>query len=95
MVKMVVEHCGTEVVGRGDCVQVTGEMEVDMFHRKDLRVAAASSATLDSEDRSHGRFSDDAGGRFSEPIQSLIEADGCDGLSFAERCWIDTRDQNE
>jgi hypothetical protein len=38
-----------EVVGGGDGVDVTGEVEVELLHGNDLGVAAARSATLDTE----------------------------------------------
>ena len=54
---MVVEHGSQEVIGSADCVEVTGEMQVDVFHRDDLGITAAGSAALDAEDRTEGRFS--------------------------------------
>ncbi|MPM96966.1 hypothetical protein SDC9_144136 [bioreactor metagenome] len=46
---MVVEHCGKQVVGRADCVEVAGEVEVDVLHGYDLGVAASGRAALDAE----------------------------------------------
>jgi hypothetical protein len=47
-----VDHRGQQVVGRTDRVHVAGEMQVELFHRHDLGIAAAGRAALDAEDRS-------------------------------------------
>jgi hypothetical protein len=46
-----VERSGEQVVRRRDRVEVAVEVEVDLLHRNDLRVAAAGSAALDAEHR--------------------------------------------
>ena len=46
-----VEKGGEKVVGGTDGVNVTGEVEVQVLHRHDLRVAATGGATLDAEHR--------------------------------------------
>ena len=45
-----VDQRGEEVVRRGDRMQVAGEVEVQVLHGHDLRVAAAGSPALDPED---------------------------------------------
>ena len=40
-----------EVVRRGDRVHVAREVEIDVLHRHDLRIAAAGGPALDAEDR--------------------------------------------
>ena len=45
------EHGGEQVVGRADRVDVAREVEVQVLHGDDLRVAAAGRAALDPEDR--------------------------------------------
>ena len=49
VVDVVVDHRGEEIVGERDRVEVAGEMQVDVFHRHDLRVAAARRAALHAE----------------------------------------------
>ena len=46
-----VDERGEQVVRSRDRVQVAGEVEVQVLHRHDLRVAGAGSAALDAEDR--------------------------------------------
>ena len=43
------EHRGEQVVRCADGVDVPGEVEVDVLHRHDLRVAASGGAALDPE----------------------------------------------
>ena len=40
-----------QVVGRGDGVEIAGEMEVDVLHGDNLGIAAAGSTALDAEYR--------------------------------------------
>ena len=45
------EHRGEQVVRGADRVDVAGEVEVQILHRHDLRVATSRGAALDPEDR--------------------------------------------
>ena len=47
--EVVVEEGRGQVVGRGDGVQVAGEVDVDLFHRQDLAEAAAGGAAFEAE----------------------------------------------
>ena len=51
MVNMVVQQRSQQVVGQRDGIEVTREMQVDVFHRHDLGVSAARSASLHTEHR--------------------------------------------
>ena len=53
-----VERRGEQVVRGGDRVEVAVEVEVDLLHRHDLRVAAAGAAALDAEHRPHRRLAE-------------------------------------
>ena len=44
--------------GPGDRVEVAGEVEVDVLHRRDLRVSPPRGTALDAEDRSEARLTD-------------------------------------
>ena len=48
-VDVVIEQRREQIVGTGDGVEIAGEMEVDVFHRDDLGVAAAGRAAFDAE----------------------------------------------
>ena len=56
MMDVAVEHGREEVVGRGDGVEVTGEVQVDLLHGDHLRVPSAGRSTLDAEHRSQRRL---------------------------------------
>ena len=76
-------------------MQVTAEMQVDLLHRKHLRVATAGSPSLDAEDRSHRGFPNHAAGIVPARVEALIEADGGQGLALSEGSRADAGDQNE
>ena len=56
MVNVVIDHRRQQIVGESDRGEVTGEMQVDVFHRHDLRVAATGRATLHAEHRAERGF---------------------------------------
>ena len=51
-----IERRRQQVVRRRHRVEIAVEVEVDVFHRPHLRVAAAGAAALDPEDRAHRRL---------------------------------------
>ena len=53
-----VEERREQVVGGRDRVHVAGEVEVEILHRHDLRVAGAGGAALDAEDRAERGLAD-------------------------------------
>ena len=55
-VDVVVDQRRQQIVRRGDGVEVAGEMEVDVLHRHDLRIAAAGRAALHAEARAERRL---------------------------------------
>ena len=57
LVDVVVQERSDHVVRRGDGVEVTGEVQVDLLHRKDLSVATTSSTALHTEARGQERAS--------------------------------------
>ena len=56
LLNMVIEHCGKKVVCRADSVEVTREVKINILHRHDLSVSAASSASLHTENRTERRL---------------------------------------
>ena len=82
---VAVDHGGEQVVGRADGVDVAGEVEVEVLHREELRVAAAGGAALDAEDRPEGRLAQGEHGVDADGVHALGEADGRDRLALAQR----------
>jgi len=67
-----VDHRGEEVVRGRDRMHVAREVEVDVLHRHDLRVAAAGGAALDAEDGAERRLAqrqDRAAADLAEPLR--------------------------
>ncbi|GFZ51903.1 hypothetical protein JCM24511_09672 [Saitozyma sp. JCM 24511] len=97
LLRRLVEHpgvdgSGEQVVGRGDSVDVAGEMEVELGHRDDLRVATTGGAALDAERRALGRLTNTGNGVLLEVrAKSLSETDGGGRLALAKRRRGDTR----
>ena len=85
LVEVVVEHRGEHVVGARDRVEVAGEVEVELLHRHDLRVAAARRAALDAERRPHRRLADRDDPALADVRERLPEADRGGRLALAQR----------
>jgi hypothetical protein len=94
-VQVVVHHRRQQVVGRGDGVEVAGEVEVDVLHRHHLRVAAARRAALHAEARAEARLAQADHGALADGVQRVAEADRGGGLALAGRGRADAGDQHE
>ena len=95
LLDVVVDHGAEEVVGGGDCVDVAGEVEVDVLHGNDLGVAAAGGTALDAEDGAERGFPECDDGLFTDFCHGLAEADGGGGFSFAGGGRVDGGDEDE
>ena len=93
----LVEHPGVnlgsqQIVGGRDCVDVPGEVEVELVHGDDLRVAPTSSPALDPEGRSLAGLPHTGEHVLVElGADGLDEADGGGGLALAQRGGSDPR----
>ena len=76
-------------------MKVTGQVEVDVFHRENLGMTPTGCTAFDAEHRTHGGFSNHAGGGLADMAQGLREANRGDRFSFTERCGVDGGHQNE
>ena len=93
--EVAVDHGGQQVVGGADGVDVAGEVQVEVFHGEELRVAAAGGAALDAEDRAERRLAQGQHGVDADRVHRLGETDGGDGLALAERRRGDRRDVDD
>ena len=48
-INVVVDQCGEQIVRGSDGVKVAGKMQIDVFHRHDLRIAATGRTALHAE----------------------------------------------
>jgi hypothetical protein len=94
-VDVIVDERGEQIVRRGDGVEVAGEVEVDVFHRHDLGIAAAGGAALHAEARTERGLAQGAHRLLADHVQRVGEAHGRRRLAFARGRRRDRRHQNE
>jgi len=93
--QMGVDHRRQQVVGDTYGVDVAGEMQVEVFHRDELRVAAAGGAALDAEDRAERGFAQSEHDLLAVLRHGLGDADGGDGLALTQWRRRDGRDVDD
>ena len=91
---MVVEQRRQQVVGHANCVQVTVEVQVDVFHRNHLRVATTRGATLHAEHGAQRGFAQTNRDVLADVLQRVAEADRRRGLAFTRGGRAHRRHQN-
>ena len=94
-IDVVVDQGRKQIVGSGDRVEVTGEMQVHVLHRDDLRIAAAGSTTLDAEVRPERSLADAGDGLLADAVQPVAEANRRRRLALAGRCRVDGGDEDQ
>ncbi len=94
-VDVVVDHGGQQVVRRGDGVEVTGEVQVDVFHGNDLGIAAAGRTTLHAEAGAERGFAQRHHGLLADAVEAVAETHGGRRLAFAGRGGVDGGDEDE
>ncbi len=94
-VDMIVDHCCQQIVGCGYRVKVTGEMEIDVLHGHDLRMAATSRTSLHAKAGSERGLADAADRLAADAVQSVGQAHGGRGLALTRRGWGNGRDQDQ
>src|ERR1051325_11557477 len=80
-----VEHGRQQVVRARDGVEVAREVQVDVLHRDDLRVAAPRGAALHAEHRTQGGLADTERGVLTQTAQGLSDTHGHGRLALARR----------
>ena len=78
-----------------DGVEITGEMQVDVFHRHDLRITAASRTTLDAEARPKRRLAQADRCLLADVIETIAKSDRRCRLAFARRRRVDRGDEDQ
>ena len=95
VVDVVVDQRREQVVREPDGAEIAGEMQVDVFHRHDLRVTAAGRAALHAEHRSQARLAQ-ANHRFlADLVERVSEPHGGRRLALAGGRRTDRGHQNE
>jgi hypothetical protein len=86
---------GQQVVRDADGVEVAREMEVDVLHRRDLRVATAGAAALDAETWTERRLAHADHGFLADRVQRVAQAHRRRRLALAGGRRRDRRDENQ
>jgi hypothetical protein len=73
VVDLIVDECGEQVVGHADRMEIAGEMQVDVFHRHDLRKAAARRRRPSSEDRTERGLAQTHRRLLADPVEAVTE----------------------
>ena len=76
-------------------MEIAGEMQVDVFHGHNLRIAAARRTTLHAKARPKRWFTQRHDGAFADLVQAVTQSHRRRRLAFAGRCRVDRRHQNE
>ena len=92
---MVVQHGGQQVIGSTDGMEVTGEVQVDIFHGDDLCITAAGSTALDAEHGAQRRLTQAQHGLLTQPAQGIGQANRSGGLAFTGRCGVDGSNEDQ
>ena len=82
-------------MGRGDSVDVPSKVQVDVLHRRDLRVAPARAPALQAEARPQRRFPQTDGGALAKAVERVAQADGGGGFALAGWSRVDGRDEDQ
>ncbi len=94
-VNVVVDQGGEQIVRRGDGVEIAGEVQVDIFHRRNLGPTAARRSAFHAKAGSETGFAQTDDSAFANPIQSITQADRSGGLTLARGRRCHRRHQNQ
>jgi len=94
VVHAAVDRSGHQVVGDADGVNVAGQVEVEVLHGDDLRVAAAGRTAFDAKGRPLRWLADAADHVLAQHAQALSQADRGGRLAFSKWGWRDGRHIN-
>jgi hypothetical protein len=95
VVDVVVDQRRQQVVRQGNCVEIAGEVQVDVFHRHHLRMAAARSPALHAEHRPQRGLAQRDHAALADAIQRVAQAHHGGGLALARRRRADRRHQHQ
>ena len=95
LLDMVVDDGGEQVVCCGDGMEVSGKVQVDVFHGHDLCITAASSTALEAKTGAKGGFAQGYGNLFALLMEGIGKAYAGGRLAFASRGRIDGRHQHQ
>ena len=86
---MVIDHCCKKIVCSSDCMEITCEMKIDIFHRNNLCISAACSTTLNTEYRSKRWLTKCNHNALSKFLHSISKSYSCSCFSLTSRGRVD------
>ena len=92
---MIVDHCSEQIVSGRDGVEITGEMQIDIFHRNDLGLSAARRTALHPEAGAKRRFAQAEQSAFTNPVHRIGQANAGGCLAFASGRRVDRRNEDQ
>ena len=95
LLNMIVQHRRQQVIRRADGMEVSGEMEIDIFHGHHLGISTAGRTALDTENRAEARLPQSHGHVLADAGQAVRQADGRSGLAFSGGSRGDRRHQDQ
>ena len=95
LLNMIIKKRRAEIVRRGDRMEVSGKMQVQILHGNHLGIAAAGRSSLNAEARPERRLSEGDDRLFPELSEGLSQPYAGGGLSLARRRGIDGRHQDQ
>jgi len=84
-VDVVVDQSRQQVMSRRNGMEVTGEVQVDVFHRNDLSITTTSGTALNTEARTQRRFAQRDHRLLADAVQAITEANRGRRLTFTRR----------
>src|SRR5512147_859158 len=88
--QMIVEKRREEVMACRYCMCITGQMEIDIFHRNHLGMSSAGPSAFDAKHRTERRLSQGHSGPMPQSREPHGKPYRGGGLSLPKRRWIDS-----
>ena len=92
---MIVNQRRQQRMRRCDRMKITGKMQIHIFHRHNLRIAATSGAALHAKIRPQRRLANADHRFFANPVQTIAKTNRRRRLALASRRRIDRCHQNQ
>src|ERR1700686_3715626 len=92
---MVVDERSQQVVREPNGAEVAGKMQVDIFHRHDLRMAAAGRTALHAKHGTQAWLAKTDNGLFCRFFEGVAEPYGGGGFALAGGSGTQGRDQDQ
>ena len=90
---MIVHRGRKKIVRKRDRVEVAGEVQIDVFHRHDLRITTTRRSAFHAEYRAERRFAQADDCLLADSVERIAESDRGRRLAFARWRRADRGDE--